>query len=136
MLIGEVVHAFIAWCSRLRALKGRGGLGVSPPSQGGVGGVGSTRPSGSAVTRDVNDRDLAKLTPPEIDEYLADAGQEMSDSTRHHNAAVLERLQQFALEEPVFGKLEKPRVGQRDRVPTVDETAAILSRSSQPFRLI
>jgi hypothetical protein len=53
----------------------------------------------------------------------------------------LERLQQFAiahklLEKPVFGKLEKPRVGQTDRVPTTDETAAILPRSSPQFRLI
>jgi integrase len=37
---------------------------------------------------------------------------------------------------PVFGKLEKPRVAQRDRVPTADETAAILSQASPAFRLI
>ncbi|MGE5193511.1 MAG: tyrosine-type recombinase/integrase [Deltaproteobacteria bacterium] len=65
----------------------------------------------------------------------------MSDSTRHHDAVALQRLQEFALEhklldKPVFGKLEKPRVGQRDRLPTPDETAAILSRSSREFRLI
>ncbi len=47
----------------------------------------------------------------------------------------------FALEHklfdmPVFGRLEKPRVGQRDRLPTADETAAILSQASQKFRLI
>src|SRR5262249_44857514 len=40
------------------------------------------------------------------------------------------------LDKPVFGKLEKPRVGQRDRLPTTDETAAILSRASPEFRLI
>jgi integrase len=40
------------------------------------------------------------------------------------------------LDRPIFGKLEKPRVGQRDRLPTPDETAAILSRSSREFRLI
>jgi integrase len=56
-------------------------------------------------------------------------------------AVALQRLQQFALEHklidrPVFGKLEKPRVGQRDRLPTADETAAILARSSPEFRLI
>src|SRR6185295_4556869 len=65
----------------------------------------------------------------------------MSNSTRHHNVVALERLQKFALEhklldKPVFGKLEKPRAGQRDRVPTPDETEAILSRSSPAFRLI
>src|SRR5207248_262240 len=53
----------------------------------------------------------------------------------------LERLQKFALDnklldKPVFGKLEKPRVGQRDRVPTQAETEAILARGSPEFRLI
>ncbi len=51
------------------------------------------------------------------------------------------RLQKFALEhklldKPVFGNLEKPRVGQRDRVPTSSETEAILARGSPEFRLI
>src|SRR5258708_340400 len=32
--------------------------------------------------------------------------------------------------------LEKPREGQRDRVPTAEVTAAILSKSSREFRLI
>jgi integrase len=54
---------------------------------------------------------------------------------------VLERLQKFALEHklldrPVFGRLEKPRVGQRDRVPTPAETETILARGSPAFRLI
>src|SRR6185295_11389384 len=65
----------------------------------------------------------------------------MSDSTRHHNVVALERLQKFALEhklldQAVFGKLEKPRAGQRDRVPTAAETEAILAQSSPEFRLI
>jgi site-specific recombinase XerD len=107
MLIGEAAHAFIAWCSRHRSAAT----------------VGFYRTRLRRFWRQYNDRDLATLTPLEIDEYLADAGREMSDSTRHHNAVALERLQQFAiehklLEKPVFGKLEKPRVGQRDRVPT------------------
>jgi len=64
-----------------------------------------------------------------------------SDSTRHHKALALERLQKFALDNklldrPAFGKLEKPRIGQRDRLPTAEETAAILSQASPEFRLI
>jgi integrase len=52
-----------------------------------------------------------------------------------------ELLEQFVLEcklleRPVFGKPDKPRVVQRDRVPTADETAAILSRSPPQSRLI
>ncbi len=65
----------------------------------------------------------------------------MSDSTRHHDAVALGRLQKFALEhklldQPVFGNLEKPRVGRRDRVPTAAETEAILAKASPAFRLI
>jgi integrase len=86
-------------------------------------------------------RDFATLSPLEIDEYLALADAGMSDSTKHHNAVALERLQKFAIDHklidrPVFAKLEKPRVGQRDRVPTSAETEAVVSRSSPEFRLI
>jgi integrase len=84
---------------------------------------------------------LGTLTSLEVDEHLAEAGAGMSDSTRHHDVVALQRLQEFALEHqflenPVFGKLEKPRVGQRDRVPTAAETEAILQRASPEFRLI
>jgi integrase len=53
----------------------------------------------------------------------------------------LERLQKFAIEhklldKPVFGNLEKPRVGRRDRVPTPIETETLLTNASPAFRLI
>jgi integrase len=88
-----------------------------------------------------NARELASLTPLEVDEYLGEAGFGFSDSTKHHNAVALERLQKFAIEhklldKPVFGILEKPRTGRRDRVPTPAETEAILARASPQFRLI
>src|SRR5664279_924441 len=88
-----------------------------------------------------NDRDLASMTPLEIDEHLAAAGMGMSDSTRHHDVVALERLQKFAIEhklfdKPVFGKQEKPRVGRRDRVPTSAETEALLAKASPAFRLM
>jgi integrase len=86
-------------------------------------------------------RDFSSLTPLEIDEHLATAGTGMSDSTRHHDVVALERLQKFALAHkllasPIFGNLEKPRVGRRDRVPTATETAAILAQASLKFTLI
>jgi len=88
-----------------------------------------------------NGRDLASLTPLEIDEHVADAGAGMSDTTRHHNAVALERLQKFAiqnklLDKPVFGILEKPRTGRRDRIPTLAETEALLALASPVFRRI
>jgi integrase len=91
--------------------------------------------------RNYNSRDFGTLTPLEIDEHLATAGAGMSDSTRHHDVVALERLQKFAiqnklLDKPVFGNLEKPRVGRRDRVPTPTETQAILAQASPEFTLI
>jgi hypothetical protein len=125
MHINELTDRFLAWCSRHRA-----------PAT-----VGFYRTRLKKFREQYNGRALGTLTPLEIDEHLALAGAGLSDSTRHHNCVALERLQKFALEhklldQPVFGKLEKPRVGQRDRVPTADETAAILALSSPEFRLI
>ena len=125
MLIGGLIETFLVWCSRHR----------SPAT------VGFYRTRLRRFCRKFNSRDLDTLMPLEIDEYLAEAGAGMSDSTRHHNVVALGRLQKFALEygildRPVFGKLEKPRVGQRDRVPTAAETEAILARASPQFRLV
>jgi integrase len=83
-------------------------------------------------------RELATLTPIEIFEYLTKAGEGQSDSTRRHNAVALERLQAFALEHqvidrPLFGKLEKPRMGSRERIPTPPETAKLLRKAPDAF---
>src|SRR5262245_2646676 len=125
MLTGVVIEKFLAYCSRHRA-----------PAT-----LGFYRARLKRFCEAFNARDLATLTPLEIDEHLAAAGEGMSDSTRHHDAVALGRLQKFALEHelldrPVFGKLEKPRVGQRDRIPTATETDAILAEASPQFRLI
>jgi site-specific recombinase XerD len=125
MQTNELIDSFLAYCARNR----------SPATL-------SFYRTRLRRFRDIyNQREFGTLTPLEIDEHLAEAGAGMSDSTRHHNAVALERLQKFALDHkqidrPVFGKLEKPRVGQRERLPTVDETAAIFSKASGEFRLI
>jgi integrase len=125
LLIGELAEKFFAWCGRHR----------SPATQA------FYRTRLRKFCENFRPRELATLTPLEIDEHLALAGAGMSDSTRHHDVVALERLQKFALEhklldKPVFGKLEKPRVGRRDRVPTPAETEAILAQASPAFRLI
>ena len=125
MLVSHVTERFLAYCMRHR----------SPAT------VAFYHARLKKFCERFNTRELGTITSLEIDEHLAEAGAGLSDSTRHHDAVALGRLQKFALEyelldKPVFGKLEKPRVGQRDRVPTEAETEAILSRASPPFRLI
>src|SRR5436190_5211626 len=125
MLIRDLIDTFHSWNSRHRA-----------PAT-----VGFYRARLTSFCQAYNARDLASLTPLEVDEYLGAAGAGFSDSTKHHNAVALERLQKFAIEhklldKPVFGILEKPRTGRRDRVPTPAETEAILARASPQFRLI
>ena len=125
MHIGELFNTFLAWNTRHR----------SPAT------VDFYRMRLKRFCEAYNARELASLTPLEIDEHLAAAGAGMSDSTQHHNAVALERLQKFAiqhslLDKPVFGILEKPRVGRRDRVPTPGETEALLVKASPAFRLI
>ena len=125
MLIAELVATFISWNLRHRA-----------PAT-----VDFYRARLKRFCEAYNARDLASLAPLEIDEHLATAGMGMSDSTRHHDVVALERLQKFAIEhklldKPVFGNLEKPRVGQRNRVPTSVETEALLAHASPAFRLI
>src|SRR5438128_2205626 len=125
MGIREMIDQYIAWCSRHRA----------PATC-------EFYRSRLRVFRNRHaEREFASLTTLEVDECLADSGVGMSDSTRHHNAVALERLQEFALdhkllERPLFARLEKPRVGQRDRIPSAAQTEAILARSSAEFRLI
>src|SRR5258708_10146455 len=125
MQIDELTDKFFAWNSRNRA-----------PAT-----VAFYRARLKKCREAYNTRDLASLTPLEIDEHLAAAGTGMSDSTRHHDVVALERLQKFAvqnklLDMPVFGNLEKPRVGRRDRIPTLAETESILTQASPAFRLI
>jgi integrase/recombinase XerC/integrase/recombinase XerD len=125
MLIRELIDTFLSWCGRHR----------SPAT------LVFYRARLKRFCEAYNSRDFTSLTPLEIDEHLAQAGAGMSDSTRHHDAVALERLQKFALqnnllEKPVFGILEKPRVGRRDRVPTHAETEPILMEASPEFRLI
>lgn len=125
MLISDLITTFNSWNARHRA-----------PAT-----VAFYRARLKRFCEAYNARELGSLTPLEIDEHLALAGTGMSDSTRHHDVVALERLQKFAIEhqlldKPVFGILEKPRVGRRDRVPTPAETEALLAKASPEFRLI
>lgn len=124
-LTDELLEAFLAGCARHRA----GATCLFYRSR-----LRTLRPKFAG-------RAFCSLNSLEFDECLAEAGAGMSDVTQHHNAVTLERMQKFALDHklldrPLFGKLEKPRVGQRDRVPPPAETEAILVQASHEFRLI
>jgi integrase len=125
MIIGELIDAFLGWCNRHRA-----------PAT-----LRFYRARLLRFREAFSSRDAASLKSLEIDAYLHDAGLNASDSTRHHNAVALTTVQNFALresllEKPWFKRLEKPRMGRRERIPTADEIAALLKGASPEFRLI
>jgi integrase/recombinase XerD len=123
--IDDLVRSFLEWCSRHR----------SPVT------VRFYRTRLRLFIKAFGHRDAASVTSLEIDAYLHDAGLNVSNSTRHHNAVSLTTLQSFALresliEKPWFKKLEKPRMGRRERIPSAEEIAALLKGASPEFRLI
>lgn len=84
------------------------------------------------------ERPWESLTQIEIEDHLSLVGQAASNSTRHHNVVALNTIQNWALARNLiaavaFEKLEKPRPGQRTRIPTPEETEIILSAGSEAF---
>jgi len=125
MLVRDLVDAFLSWCGRHRA-----------PAT-----LRFYRARLRLFCEQFAARDAASLTSLELDAYLHGAGANASDSTRHHNAIALSVLQSFALREslldkPWFNRLEKPRIGRRERIPTAEEIAVLLKGASPAFRLI
>ena len=125
MLVSRMIESFLGWCSRHRA-----------PAT-----LRFYHARLRAFRSTFGMREAASLTSLEIDAYLHDAGLNVSDSTRHHNAVSLTTLQNFALresliEKPWFKRLEKPRMGRRERIPTAEEITALLRGAPPEFRLI
>lgn len=123
MRTDALVDTFLAWCGRHRA-----------PAT-----VKFYRQRLKQFRARFGERDFADLQPLEIDEYLHDAGQGQSGSTQRHNAVALQSLQGFAVKEkllpaPIFGTLEKPRMGRRERVPTPEEIERLLEHAPEAFR--
>jgi integrase len=95
-------------------------------------------------------QEAATITLAEINAHLAalaaahqaKTGRALSNSTRHHNAVVLEVLFQFAIDSEILeklpwkGKLKKPPIGRREKLPTDGDIAAILKHASPAFKLI
>lgn len=97
------------------------------------------------------DREFSReaIRPLEIDTYLHDAGRgsdgrEFSDSTKRHNIVAIDSLQSFAVkiakvlpkDARVFDELEKPRMGQRETIPSDEELEKIRKVASPAFLAI
>lgn len=103
----------------------------------------------SGLIRRLGERDIRELTLKDVLEHLRALNEEhrkqhskeLSNSTQRHNIVALAQLQQFAidqgiLKDPIFTKLKKPPVGQRNRLPTDAETAALLKSAGPEFKTI
>src|SRR5262249_56412106 len=88
MLIAELTEKFLAYCARHRSQAT----------------LAFYRARLKKFSQQFNARELASLTPLEVDEHLAAAGTGMSDSTRHHDAVALGRLQKFALDHELLDR--------------------------------
>jgi integrase len=91
------------------------------------------------------ERELRGLTPLEVEEWLRAAGRKpdgkpMANDTRRANIISFQRLQTWAIERkeldaPTLARIEKPPSTKRSRIPTPEETAAILRDATPEFRL-
>jgi len=86
-------------------------------------------------------REFDELTQIDLEEHFTVSGKGLSGSTRRSNIVAFLRLQSWALERKLIAaavaeKLEKPRAGRRDRIPTREETIAIRRSGSMAFRAI
>lgn len=96
----------------------------------------------------LGDREFPSLTALELEDYLAQAGrwpeghpragEQQAPDTLRANAIALQQLQAFAVEhkeipEPILGKIHKPTGRLRERLPTEEETAAILAKADPAF---
>lgn len=87
-------------------------------------------------------RPASSLKSLEIKTFLDESGQGYSTSTQHHNAVAITCLHNFAIAEELIkepwwrGKLKKPPMGRRERIPTPDEIARLLKDAPAAFRLI
>jgi integrase len=125
MTTDELVAAFLAWCERHRA-----------PAT-----VRFYASRLKSFRARFGARPFAEIKSLEIDEWLHAAGQAQSSSTRRHNAVAFETLQSFAFRErlidrPIAGRIEKPPIGRRERIPTADEIQRLLEHASPEFRRI
>lgn len=107
------------------------------------GSVQSTRDRLRLFLQKFGTKKIKKVSRQKLIRFLHEHGEGLSDSTRRHNIASVERLQNFAirfdyLKKPWVkrGDVKKPLMANRDTLPTLKETQQILSIMSRHARPI
>lgn len=122
---GQLVEEFLAWCEPRRAA--------------------STVRHYQSRLRTFVDRfgkkKFEKIKPLELQKHFDKVNAGKAPDTQRSNIVVFETFQKWLiknglLKKKIVDKLEKPAGQQRKRIPTDEETAAILEAGSPAFRLI
>jgi integrase len=86
-------------------------------------------------------REIDSIKPGDILVALDKSGQNQANASRRATAIGVQQLQKFALENSLMdrawlAKIPKPSIDQRTRIPTAEETRAILSKAHKRFRIV
>lgn len=126
MTLQEIAERFLDWCE--------------PPRRAATT-VRAYRSRLKPVLAILGDKQLQDITPLELQAAVDAAGRDKAPDTRRLTIVVVERLQKWAvdydlLDKPILTRMEKPRGRRRERIPTPEETQAILDNAPREFALI
>lgn len=84
---------------------------------------------------------ISAIGPADVLQALAAANTGKSPTTQRHRGVAIDQLQKYAtslqlISKPWLAKVPKPTPRQRDRIPTPDETRALMRHAHAKFRLI
>lgn len=125
MTFAELSHLFVAYHSRMSAERT----------------TTYYRTQLNLLCKRIGTRDVKELGPGECLLALEEAGRGKASTTQRHTAVALDQVQKWGvlnqiIDRPWLGKIPKPTQNVRTRIPTEDETTAILRRAHKRFRLI
>lgn len=126
MTLEEIVNRFLDWCQ--------------PPRRAAAT-VRAYRSRLKPVVKILGEKPLQAITPIELHDAVEQANRDKAPDTQRLTIVVVERLQRWCvdfelIEKPIFAKFEKPRGRKRERLPTEEETAAILENGPPDFAVI
>lgn len=93
------------------------------------------------VARHLGKKAIDAIAPADVLTALAHVNAGKSPTTQRHRAVAIDQLQKYAttlglIGKPWLAKIPKPTPRQRDRIPSEEETKAILRAAPAKFRLI